>query len=246
LGSLTFNPSQDPTFSGQPQGIYTVFVWLQDTLGNTTQANAATISFGYQTTPPPPPRSITVRGSGPYTITLGAPAHLAPLTATHWIACIHAGACTPTQTSPGLSFRFDPNHTPQFQRTPYGKYTIHAWLQDAAGNTSPKDSATLAITHSKPGRASPELHILSVTRTKRALHVRGSAAHALSGNVTIVVHYTLRARSHSVKETVRLVHGKWAAAVGLPDGARTARVTVVFHSSAHWLAQTVTRYVHHR
>ncbi len=76
LSSLTFNPAQDPPFVGQPQGVYTVFVWLQDALGNTSQADSAAISFGYQTSPPPPPTSIAVSGRGPYTITLGAPMHL--------------------------------------------------------------------------------------------------------------------------------------------------------------------------
>jgi hypothetical protein len=245
LSSLTFNPAQDPKFAGQPQALYTVFVWLQDALGNSTPANSAAISFGYQTSPPPPPTSIKASGAGPYTITLGAPAHLAPLTATNWIACKGPANCTPAQTSPGLSFRFDPNHTPQFQSRPYGTYTIRAWLQDAAGNASPADSATLTITHSKPGKASPQLHILSVTRTKRALRVRGAAANTLSGHVTIIVHYTLGARSNSVQKTVRVAHGKWTAVLGLPGGARSTRVTVVHRSTTHWLAQTVTRYVHH-
>ena len=93
--------------------------------------------------------------------------HLAPLTATNWIACKGPTSCTATQTSPGLSFLFDPDHTPQFQRSPYGPYTIRAWLQDAAGNASPANSAILAITHSKPGKASPHLHILSVTSRTR-------------------------------------------------------------------------------
>ena len=245
LGSLTFSPAQDAAFAGQPQGIYTVFVWLQDAIGNTAQTDSAAISFGYDTSPPSPPTSIRSSGAGPYTITLGAPAHLAPITATDWIACKGTVNCTPTQTSPGLSFSFDPNHIPQFQASPYGSYTIRAWLQDAAGNTSPADSATLAITHSKPGKASPHLHILSVTRTKRALHVRGAAAETLIGHVTIVVHYKLGARSNSVRKTVRVAHGQWAAVILLPGGARTALVTVVHHSTAGWLSQTVTRYVHH-
>jgi hypothetical protein len=245
LSSLTFNPAQDPKFAGQPQALYTVFVWLSDAIGNGTPANSAAIGFGYQTSPPPPPTSVKASGAGPYTITLGAPAHLAPLTASNWIACKGSTNCTPAQTSPGLSFGFDPNHTPQFQSRPYGTYTIRAWLQDAAGNASPADSATLTITHSKPGKASPQLHILSVTRTKRALRVRGAAANTLSGHVTIIVHYTLGARSNSVQKTVRVAHGKWTAVLGLPGGARSTRVTVVHRSTTHWLAQTVTRYVHH-
>ena len=242
LTSLTFNPAQDP---GQPQGLYTVFVWLTDAIGNASQSNSAAISFGYQTSPPPPPTSIKASGAGPYTITLGAPTHLAPLTATDWIACKGPALCTPTQTSPGLSFRFDPNHTPQFQRSPYGAYTIRAWLQDAAGNASPTDSATLAITHSKPGKPSPRLHILSVTRAGRALRVRGTAARTLAGHVTIIVHYALGIRGYNVQKTVRVADGRWAAVLELPSGARTRRVTVLYHRSAHWVAETVTRYVHH-
>jgi hypothetical protein len=244
LSSLTFNPAQDPAFAGQPQGLYTVFVWLQDAIGNTAQANSAAISFGYETSPPPPPPSIRSSGAGPYTITLGAPAHLAPLTATNWIACKGPANCAPTQTSPGLSFSFDPNHTPQFERSPYGSYTIRAWLQDAAGNTNQADSATLTITHGKPGKPSPLLHILSVTRSGRALRVHGTAARTLTGHVTIVVHYALGIRGASVQKTVRVAHGRWAAVLGLPAGARTRHVTVLYHRSAHWAAQTVTRYVH--
>ncbi|MGH2904990.1 MAG: hypothetical protein ACRDK7_15610, partial [Solirubrobacteraceae bacterium] len=70
LTALTFDPAQDPAFAGQPQALYTVFVWLSDAIGNVTQANAAAISFGYQTSPPPAPRSIVASGRGPYTITL--------------------------------------------------------------------------------------------------------------------------------------------------------------------------------
>jgi hypothetical protein len=248
LGSLVFNPAQDPAFAGQPQGVYTVFVWLQDALGNTSQANSAAISFGYQTSPPPPPRSISVSGRGPYTITLGAPAHLAPLTATNWTACNNRGTCTPALMSPGLSFRFDPDHTPQFQHRPYGRYTVRAWLQDAAGNTDPADSTTVTIDHRKRtvGRSSPGLRILSVRRNGRALRVRGSAARALSGHVTIVAHYALGARTRSAEKTVRVAHGKWAAVLELPGSAVTLRVTVLRHSSARWRAQTVTRYIHHR
>jgi hypothetical protein len=245
LSSLTFNPAQDPAFSSQPQASYTVFVWLEDAIGNTDQADAAPISVGYQTSPPPRPTSIKASGSGPYTITLGAPSHLAPLTATDWIACKGPTSCTPTQTSPGLSFRFEPSRTAQFQRSPYGSYTIRAWLVDEATNANPADSATLAITHNKPGKPSPRLHILSVTRATRALRVRGTATHTLIGHVTIVAHYTLKGRSGSVQKTVRASDGRWSAVLGLPPGAPTSRVTVLYRRSAHWLAQTVTRYVHH-
>jgi len=99
---------------------------------------------------------------------------------------------------------------------------------------------------SKPVQASPRLRILSVMRTKRALHVRGSAARMLSGHVTIVVRYRLGARSRSVQKTVRVAHGKWAAVLRLPDGARTDRVTVIDRGTAGWLPQTVARSVYHR
>lgn len=245
LGSLVFNPAQTVIVAGGPQGLYTVFVWLQDALGNTTQANAAMISFGYQTTPPSPPTSIVVSGRGPYAIRLGAPADIAPLSATNWTACDAAGACTSTITTPGLSFSFDPAHTLQFQRDPYGRFTIRAWLQDAAGNTSPANSATLTINRPKPGKPSPQLHILSIKRTGPWLRVRGSTARALTGPVTIVVRYTLGARAHSAQKTVHVVRGTWAANLRLPGGARTARVTIVRHASRAWLAQTVTHYIHH-
>jgi hypothetical protein len=238
LGSLTFDPAQDPAFAAQPQGLYTVFVWLQDTL--TLQGPPAAVSFGYQTSPPPPPRSITVSGRGPYTITLGAPAHPAPITATEWSACKTRGPCTPLQSSPGLAFVFAPGRIPRFKRSPYGRYTIRAWLMDAAGNSSPAEGATLTITHSRPGRASPALHILSVRRTVHGLYVRGSAARALSGYLTILVHYLVGARSRTVQETVRVAGGKWAVALALPGGARATGVTVVRHNSRRWLAQTVS------
>ena len=245
LTSLTFDPAQDPSFAGQPQGVYTVFVWAQDALGNTSPADAAAISFGFQTSPPPPPRSITVSGAGPYTITLTAPAHLAPITATNWSACNGGGTCTQARSSPGLSFVFEPGHMPQFQRDPYGRYQIRAWLQDAAGNTSPADSATISLTHSRPGKANPDLRILSVTRSTRALRVAGMAARTLSGGLTIIVRYTLAGRSRSIRRTVRVAHGRWAGVLALAGGALGARVTVVSHSSAGWRAQTVTRQVHH-
>jgi len=244
LSSLTFDPSHDPVFAGQPQGSYTVFVWLQDAIGNTSQANAAAISFGYQTSPPPPPKSITAIGRGPYTITLTAPAHLAPVTQTNWTACNSRDVCTPTESSAGLSFVFAPSRTRPFQHSPYGRYTIRAWLQDAAGNTSPAQAATLTIDHSESGKASPELHIIGVRRTARALHVRGSAASALSGHVTIVVRYRLRARFHATRATVRAARGKWLAVLLLPRGATATRITAVSQGSRRWLAQTVTRDTH--
>jgi hypothetical protein len=242
VDSLTFNPAQYPAFANHPQGIYTVFVWLQDAIGNTAQANSALITFGYQTTPPPPPASITASGRGPYTITLGPPADIAPLTATHWSACNSAGACTTPQTSTGLSFSFAPGQAPQFEHRPYGRYTIRAWLQDAAGNTTPANSATLTINHTKP---SPQLRILHVARTGEWLRVRGSSNRAVGGDVTVVARYTLDRRSRTAQMTVRVGKGKWAATLRLPRAARTDRVTVVRHASAHWSAQTVVRYVHH-
>lgn len=245
VGALTFNPDHYAAFASHPQGIYTVFVWLQDAIGNTAPTDSASVSFGYQTSPPPPPTSIKISGSGPYTITLGAPADLAPLTTSHWTACNSAGACTPPQASPGLSFHFAPSQMPQFERSPFGRYTIRAWLQDAAGNTSPVNSATVTINHTKPGKPSPQIRILHVRRTGARLRVRGSADRAVGGDVTVVARYTLDRRSRTVQMTVRLAKGKWAATLRLPWGAQTDRVTVVRHTSAHWQAQTVTRYVHH-
>ncbi len=151
-----------------------------------------------------------------------------------------------------------------------GPHQIQAAVVDAAGNqtlASPvqitvENTAPIApttpitppttppppspITPSKPAKASPRLRILSVTRAKRALHVRGATAKTLVGHVTIVVRYTLRGRSHSVQKTVRVANGKWAAVLRLPSGAWTSRVTVFYRGAADWLAQSVTRYVHHR
>jgi hypothetical protein len=245
LTSLTFDPAQDPTFAGQPQALYTVFVWLSDAVRNATQANSAAISFGYQTTPPPAPRSIVASGRGPYAITLGAPAHLAPIVATDWVACNSARVCTPAQTSPSLSFRFDPAHIPQFQGHVHSSYTIRAWLTDAAGNADPTNSATLALTYGSPMKNSPGLRILAVTRRGRVLHLRGAAARSLRGHLTILVHYTLHTRAGKVHKTIRVDRGKWSATIVLPAGALTARVTVVHHSSAHFSAQVVTRRVRH-
>ena len=147
-----------------------------------------------------------------------------------------------------------------------GPHQIQAAVVDAAGNQTLGGSVQItvdntaptiptapitppppprSITPGKSTKASPQLHILSVTRTRRALHVGGAAANTLVGHVTIVVHYTLGARARSVQKTVRVAHGKWAAVLGLPPVARTSRVTVLYHGTADWLAQTVTRYVHH-
>jgi hypothetical protein len=152
-----------------------------------------------------------------------------------------------------------------------GPHQIQAAVVDAAGNqtlgspvqitvenstptvpspsTVPTPPPTLPLTPIvpiKPGKASPRLNILSVTRTKRALHAHGTAARTLIGHVTVIVHYTLGAHSKSVQKTVRVAHGTWAAAIWLPVGARTSRVTVAHYSTRDWLSQTVTRYVHHR
>jgi hypothetical protein len=149
-----------------------------------------------------------------------------------------------------------------------GPHQIQAAVVDAAGNqtlgspvqltventvTAPTPTTTTPITppppgpptNGKPVKASPGLRILSVMRTSRALHVRGSSARTLSGHIIIVVHYTLAGRSHSVQKTVRLAHGQWAAVIGLPGGARTNRVSVLYRGAAAWLAQTVTRTIHH-
>jgi len=151
-----------------------------------------------------------------------------------------------------------------------GPHQIQAAVVDAAGNqtlagpvqitventapivpTTPITPPTTPpppapITPGKPAQASPRLQIRSVTRTKHALHVRGAAAKTLVGHVTIVVRYTLRGRSHRVQKTVPVANGKWAAVLRLPGGAWTSRVTVLYRGAADWLAQSVTRYVHHR
>lgn len=246
LTSLTFAPTLDPVFASRPQGLYTVFVWAQDAIGNTSPADAAAIRFGYETSPPPPPKTITVSGHGPYEIRLTAPAHPAPIVATVWTACNGRRACTPAASAAGLSFVFEPSRIAQFRRDPYGVYTIRAWLLDAAGNADPADGATLRIDHRRPGKQSPELRILSVRRTRRALDVRGAAARALAGNVEIVVRYLFVGRPRQIRRTAPVAHGRWAAALGLPEGALTARVMVVYHRSARWQGQTITRRIHHR
>ena len=240
--SLTFGPPQYPAFADAPQGLYTVFVWLQDAIGNSARGNAAAISFGYETSPPPRPRSIAVAGHGPFTITLGAPANAAPLVASHWIACNSARVCTSTQAASGLSFRFAPALTPPFQRNPYGRYTVRAWLQDAAGNSSPANSVAVSVTRNRP-KPSPQVHILHVVRAGDVLRVRGSIARLVAGKLLVVASYTLGARSRRLETTVRVRKGSWAASLTLPHGARTDHVTVARHTSAHWRAQTVTRYV---
>ena len=132
-----------------------------------------------------------------------------------------------------------------------GNQTLAGPVQIAVENTAPlappvSPSPPASIAPGKPAKASPRLRILGVTRSRRALHVRGAATETLVGQVTIVVHYTLAGRSHSIQKTVRLVHGKWAAAFGLPGDAGTNRVSVRYRGAAGWFAQSVTRYVHHR
>jgi hypothetical protein len=183
-----------------------------------------------------------------------------------------ASSCDFTQTAPcptSSSNQFSLDTTTLSN----GPHEIQAAVVDAAGNqtlgspvqitventapivpTTPTTPVTppttplppVPIIPGKPGKASPRLQILDVTRTKQALHVRGVAAKTLVGRVTIVVHYTLGGRSHSVQKTVRVAHGKWAAVIGLPGGAWTNRASVLYRGTALWLGQTVTRYVHHR
>jgi hypothetical protein len=175
-------------------------------------------------------------------------------------------ACDFTQPAPcpaGSSNQFSLDTTTLAD----GPHEIQAAVVDAAGNQTlgspvqitventapiaPTTTTTTPITPPpsgpiKPAQASPQLRILGVTRTEHALHVRGASAKTLIGHVKIVVHYTLGGRSHSVQKTVRLARGKWSTAIGLPGGAWTNRVTVRYRGAADWLAQTVTRYVHHR
>jgi hypothetical protein len=238
LSSLTFDPGQDPVFAGQPQDLYTVFVWLQDKFS--MQGSPAAVSFGYQTSSPPAPSSIAVSGQGPYTVKLGAPAHLAPIVASEWSACKTRGPCTPVQSSPGLAFVFAPSRIAQFKRSPYGQYTIRAWLLDAAGNATPANSVTVKITHRRrlPG---PQLRILAVKRTSRGLYVHGSAARALSGRLGVLARYRLKARARTAHKTIRVAKGRWAAVLELPGRARVTSVTVVRRGSRRWRAQSVTR-----
>ena len=138
-----------------------------------------------------------------------------------------------------------------------GNQTLAGPVQITVENTAPIAPTTpitppttppppAPIIPGKPARASPRLQIRSVTRTKHALHVRGAAAKTLVGHVTILVRYTLRGRAHSVQKTVRVASGKWAAVLRLPSGAWTSRVSVLYRGATDWLAQSVTRYVHHR
>ena len=132
-----------------------------------------------------------------------------------------------------------------------GNQTLAGPVQITVENTAPITPTVSPVTPAPPSpittsKASPRLRILSVTRSRRALHVRGAAAKTLIGHVTIVVHYTLRGRSRSAQKTVRLAYGKWAAAIGLPGGAWTNRVSVLYRGAADWLAQSVTRHGHHR
>jgi hypothetical protein len=180
-----------------------------------------------------------------------------------------ASACDFTQTAPcpassSNQFSLDTSTLAN------GPHQIQAAVVDAAGNQilgSPiqitvENTASITpptpitppttppppgpIIPGKPAQASPRLQIRSVTRRKRALHVRGAGAKTLIGHVTIVVRYSLGGRSHSVQKAVRVAHGKWAAVLRLPSGAWTNRVTVLYRGTTLWLAQTVTRYVHHR
>ncbi len=170
-------------------------------------------------------------------------------------------ACDFTQTAPcpaSSSNQFSLDTTTLAN----GPHQIQAAVVDAAGNqtlggpvqitvdntapselTPPTTPPTAPpppspISPSKPAQASPQLRILGVTRTRRALHVRGAAAKTLAGHVTIVVRYTLRGRSHSVQKAVRVANGKWAAVLRLPSGAWTNRVTVFYRGATHWLAQS--------
>ena len=245
VSSLSFAPAAAPMFAASPQGLYTIFLWYQDAAGNGSRANAAAISFGYQTSPPARPASISVKGRGPFTITLGASADPAPISATRWSACNPSGLCTPTQRSPGLSFEFAPSALARFHRSPYGRFTIRAWLEDAAGNSDPANSASIAIEHERSGKPSPRLHILHLTRSGHWLLVRGSAAYTLSGRLSILARYAVGRHIYAARKTVRVSKGRWAANLWLPSRGRTEQVTAIRASSKTWAAQTVTRYVHH-
>ncbi len=146
---MTFDPTQDPAFEAQPISAYTAFVWLGDAAGNSSVANALAIHFGYDDTAPGPPESITTSptvGPGPFEITVGPSPDVAPITGVEWTACDSSGSCLPTQSSPGLTFAFDPAHTSAFQGEPDGTYTIRVWLVDAAGNSNPGSFATTTVT----------------------------------------------------------------------------------------------------
>jgi len=149
LTSLTFDPTQDPMFEAQPISAYTAFVWLGDAAGNSSQANAMAVHFGYDNTAPGPPEFIMTSpttGPGPFAITVGASPHVAPIIGVDWTACDSSGNCLPMQSTPGLTFTLDPTHNSEFQGDPYGTYTIRAWLVDAAANSDPNAFATANVT----------------------------------------------------------------------------------------------------
>ena len=111
--------AQDPAFAGQPQALYTVFVWLQDALGNAS-GNSGRDQLRIPDQPAAP--ADLDRGERPGALHDHPRRPRAP--GAHHRDQLDGlqqpGVCTPAESSPGLSFVFAPSHTRQFQHSPYG------------------------------------------------------------------------------------------------------------------------------
>jgi hypothetical protein len=255
LTSLTEDPRTEAAFAGQLPASYTVFVWLVDTAGQLNPAGAGRVTFGFDNSTPGPPTSLkaTPTASGKsFEVEAATPAHVAPITSVNWVACRAGGKCTSPRNVTGDRFGFDPATNTAFKAAPRGRYVLHAWLEDAAGNTSSRADASTTVTypvarHAKStSRApSPRLRVTLVTPHGRDLRVAGTASRTFDGHVRLVEHFRLANADHVLRHTATAAAGHFSTELPQPRGAHAERVSVSFAGDRDFRAETVTHTLAH-
>jgi hypothetical protein len=205
---------------------------VKDAASNATSAGPITITI--DRTAPGPPGALSVGGgdishaTNSFDVTWTDPAdQVAPVARAHYRLCLASGGqCTGEATASG-----DNISSLTGLRVPdKGTWTLTVWLEDAAGNTSPGNSASVPLHYLDGAGGGPSATAaIALAKAKVDRHhrlvVRGTAADDLTDKIAIRYRYRPHKRSklRAINKKAAVHHGKFVAHLKLTRAARRAR-----------------------
>ena len=205
---------------------------IKDAAGNPTTAGPITITI--DRTAPGPPGALGVvggdvsHGTNSFDVSWTNPdGQAAPNTRAHYKVCPFAGgACTPEASAGGDNI----SSLTGIQVPGRGAWILAVWLEDAAGNTSPGNTASVPLHYLDGAGGGPSASAaIALAKAKLDRHhrlvVRGTAAGDLTGKIAI--RYRYRPGKHrklrAITKHAAVHHSAFVAHLKLTHAARRVR-----------------------
>ncbi|MFL5855967.1 MAG: hypothetical protein ACJ77L_04375, partial [Solirubrobacteraceae bacterium] len=205
---------------------------IKDAAGNPATAGPITITI--DRTAPGPPGALGVvggdvsHGTNGFDVNWSNPGgQAAPIARAHYKVCPFAGGPCTAETSAGGD---NVSSLTGVQVPGRGAWILGVWLEDAAGNTSSANSASVPLHYLDGAGGGPSATAaIALAKAKVDRHhrlvVRGTAADDLTDKIAIRYRYRRDKRSklRAINKKAAVHHGKFVAHLKLTRAARRAR-----------------------